>query len=103
MRYGTSAAFDRAISDRLRTLSSETGITTQRLRFFVAFDRFLARLNEIDDQGFVVKGGVALEYRIGANARPTKDLDLAMHGFDLGRPEKSSAPEGERHLRRAIT
>jgi predicted nucleotidyltransferase component of viral defense system len=43
----------------------------------MVFDRLLARLNAVAPDRWIVKGGVALELRLGDRARMTKDLDLA--------------------------
>jgi predicted nucleotidyltransferase component of viral defense system len=42
----------------------------------VAFDRFLVRLTTLESTGWVLKGGFALELRLGLRARTTKDIDL---------------------------
>ena len=91
IRYGTPQAFDRALVDRLRDLSRTTGASPDQLRTFVAFDRLLARLNALNDENFVVKGGVALEYRMPNTVRRTNDLDLAMHGFTEARDAMRAA------------
>jgi hypothetical protein len=44
----------------------------------VAFDRFLARLAAANPDIWVLKGGYALQLRIGERARTTKDIDLLM-------------------------
>ena len=80
MRYKIGAAFRRALEDRLRTMSLETGEPLVRLRKMVAFDRFLSRLFLHRSDQWVVKGGFALQLRLGANARTTKDLDLLVMG-----------------------
>jgi len=76
MKYDSGAAFRRALEDRLRTMSLETGIPLIRLRKMVAFDRFLSRLFSHGSEQWVVKGGFALQLRLGASARTTKDIDL---------------------------
>ena len=76
MEYDSGAAFRRALEDRLRTMSLETGIPLIRLRKMVAFDRFLSRLFFHGSEQWVVKGGFALQLRLGASARTTKDIDL---------------------------
>jgi Nucleotidyl transferase AbiEii toxin, Type IV TA system len=43
----------------------------------VAFDRFLARLAEEEPESWIVKGGFALQLRLGARARTTKDIDVS--------------------------
>jgi hypothetical protein len=42
----------------------------------VAFDRFLSRLFSYEPDHWVVKGGFALQLRLGDRARTTKDIDL---------------------------
>ena len=81
MRYASPEAFERALTDRLPRLVQEHGIPSDQVRRMVAFDRILARLNASGNENFVVKGGVALEYRLGDHARVTHDLDLAMDAF----------------------
>jgi len=76
MKYLSGAAFRRALEQRLRTRSLQTGLPLVRLRKMVAFDRFLARLLQVHPDYWVVKGGLALQLRIGARARTTKDIDL---------------------------
>ncbi len=44
MKYASSAAFRRALEDRLRAHSQQTALPLIRLRKLVAFDRLLARL-----------------------------------------------------------
>jgi len=63
MRYKHGAAFRRALEDRLRTMSLETGEPLVRLRKMVAFDRFLSRLLLHGPDQWVVKGGFALQLR----------------------------------------
>lgn len=48
MRYISGAAFRRALEDRLRMRSLQSGTPLVRIRKMIAFDRFLARL--LDDQ-----------------------------------------------------
>lgn len=78
MKYKTAAAFRRALEERLRQQSLEGGQLLTRLRKMVAFDRFLARLAKKDPEAWVVKGGFALQLRLGTRARTTKDIDVSM-------------------------
>jgi hypothetical protein len=84
VRYATAAAFRRALEDRLLARSSETGLSLSRLRKEVAFDRMLARLLDVAPGRWVLKGGLALDYRFGDRARTTRDVDLAMAGGEEG-------------------
>ena len=80
MKYKSGVAFRRALEDRLRTMSLETGVPLVRLRKMVAFDRFLSRLFLQGQDQWVVKGGFALQLRLGTRARTTKDIDLLVIG-----------------------
>ena len=76
MRYATGADFRRALEARLRTSSQHDGTPLVRLRKLVAFDRFLARLLRAEPDTWVLKGGLALQLRLGSRARTTKDMDV---------------------------
>ena len=78
MRYRTGASFRRAFEDRLRAQSLQTGSPLVRLRKMVVFDRFLARLIQDQPHAWVLKGGLALQLRVGDQARTTKDIDLLL-------------------------
>ena len=77
MKYKTSAAFRRALEERLRQRSLQGGQSLTRLRKMVAFDRFLARLAKKEPEAWIVKGGFALQLRLGTRARTTKDIDVS--------------------------
>jgi len=89
VKYKTPAAFRRALEERLRQQSLETGQPLARLRKMVAFDRFLARLAKKEPQAWIVKGGFALQLRLGERARTTKDIDVS--ATKLWTPEETSA------------
>ncbi|MCX6906667.1 MAG: nucleotidyl transferase AbiEii/AbiGii toxin family protein [Verrucomicrobia bacterium] len=75
--YASATAFRRALEDRLATAAAKEGVDVQRLRRQVAFDRFLCRLFDASDAPWVLKGGYAMELRIGS-ARTTRDIDLGI-------------------------
>ncbi len=76
MKYHTGGAFRRALEQRLRDKSLETGVPLVRLRKMVTFDRFLVRLFQLAPETWVLKGGLAIQLRLGERARTTKDIDL---------------------------
>jgi hypothetical protein len=76
VKYQTGGAFRRALEQRLRNQSLQTGVPLVRLRKMVAFDRFLARLFQRQPDDWVVKGGLALQLRLGDRARTTMDIDM---------------------------
>jgi hypothetical protein len=66
MKYDNGSAFRRALEDRLRSMSIQTGMSLTRLRKMVAFDRYLARLLYYQPGCWILKGGFALQLRLGA-------------------------------------
>jgi hypothetical protein len=79
VKYASAAAFRRALETRLLERSRQTGLSLVRLRRAVVFDRLLARLLAVAPGRWVLKGGLALDYRLGARARATRDLDLGRY------------------------
>jgi len=77
VKYKTAAAFRHALEDRLRQQTLSGGAPLVRLRKMVAFDRFLARIAQKQPDAWIVKGGLALQLRLGERARTTKDIDVA--------------------------
>jgi hypothetical protein len=74
--YQSGVAFRRALEDRLASQSAKTQTPLVRLRKLVAFDRFLARLVQIEPDTWLLKGGLVLQLRLSQHARTTKDMDL---------------------------
>ncbi len=83
MRYATAAAFRRALETRLLERSRNAGLPLVRLRRIVVFERLLARLIQAAPDRWVLKGGLALDYRLGSRARTTKDMDLGRHDDEV--------------------
>lgn len=81
-RYGTARAFRQALDARIRSAARAEGVAIPRYRQLVVVDRFLARLGPALGERLVVKGAMALEYRL-PRARTTMDLDAR----GLGSPE----------------
>lgn len=76
-KYSTAVDLRRALEARLKAEAENTGTDHMRLRRVVVFDRIAARLSAAEE-GWVLKGGAALEFRLGLRARATKDLDLVL-------------------------
>ncbi|MBP2476298.1 putative nucleotidyltransferase component of viral defense system [Crossiella equi] len=70
------AALRARLDARLKTDSADRAIDVNRLRRQLAFERILVRLGE----DWVLKGGLALEFRLRNQCRATRDLDLALLG-----------------------
>lgn len=80
MRYRSAAAFRSGLEARLLRQSRESALDLGRLRRQVVFERLLARLAHSKEDNWILKGGMALEIRLGDRARATRDLDLALRG-----------------------
>ncbi len=78
MTYDTPQAFRSALEQRLKNRSEETGLLLDRLRQGVLFERIVSRLEAAAPGRWVLKGGMALEVRLGDEARVTKDIDLGL-------------------------
>ena len=78
MRYATGGAFRTALEERLTAQSLRTGLPLLRLRKMVAFERLLARLVKEQPDAWLLKGGLALQLRLGDRARTTQDLDMLL-------------------------
>lgn len=79
MKYRTAAAFRQALEQRLLARARATNVSLVRLRKTVVFDRLLARLAVTAPGRWVLKGALALDFRIGERTRTTKDMDLVRH------------------------
>jgi predicted nucleotidyltransferase component of viral defense system len=75
MRYASATAFRTALETRLNAARTDA-VGISRLRKRVVFERLLARLHEVAPGAWVLKGGFALELRLGAFARTTRDIDV---------------------------
>jgi hypothetical protein len=76
MKYASPAALRRAITDVLSHEARGDASRYEQLRRNVAFERVLARLVAEDPDVWLLKGGVALDYRL-SESRSTMDLDLS--------------------------
>jgi hypothetical protein len=69
VKYETAASFRTAIEDRLRpTYDQDRKRSISRQRKLMVFDRLLARLQTVAPDRWVVKGAVALDFRLGDRA-----------------------------------
>jgi hypothetical protein len=75
VRYQDAAAFRMALEQRLKD-GADDGPSLSRERKRVAFDRLLVRLQAVAADRWVLKGGFALDLRLAARARSTKDVDI---------------------------
>src|SRR5258708_15621562 len=81
--YPTPAAFNAAITARLKTVSKLSPYTVSQLRRQFAYDRLLARVFTFGDASWILKGGVAMLAR----------LESARHSTDVHPAPSASSPE----------
>ena len=83
MTYDSPQALRTALEARVRNESAASGVSPDRLRRRVMFQRIVARLQRAEPGRWVVKGGMAMEVRLRDAARLTKDLDLGLREPDV--------------------
>jgi hypothetical protein len=76
MKYTSGSAFRQALETRLKAMQRSKNIPIVRLRKHVAFERFIARLQTQQPDTWILKGGLAMQLRLGLKSRVTKDIDL---------------------------
>jgi Nucleotidyl transferase AbiEii toxin, Type IV TA system len=76
MRYANAAAFRQALEERLKNEAVGGSLSLPRLRKRVAFELFLRRLLAVAPDRWVLKGALALDFRLSTQTRSTKDIDL---------------------------
>jgi hypothetical protein len=81
--YGTPQALRTALEARIRNESAATGLSSDRLRRRVVFQRIATRLQRAEPGRWVIKGGMAMEVRLHDAARLTKDLDLGLRETEV--------------------
>lgn len=81
--YKTPASFKTALEQRIRDRAASLRTTVDRERTLLVFDRLLARIAREFGDYMTLKGGFALELRLG-RARATNDVDLRMKGTPAG-------------------
>jgi hypothetical protein len=77
VKYTSVSAFRQALEQRLKNEAASTGIGLARLRKRVAFELFLRRLLVVAPDSWVLKGALALDFRLAVATRSTKDIDLS--------------------------
>lgn len=76
MKYGSAPALRAALEQRLTNQARAGELDLARARKQIAFVRLLDRLSVVAPDGWVLKGGFALELRLPGRARATRDLDI---------------------------
>lgn len=79
MRYATAAAFRSALEAHVRQHAQRSNMSIMRVRKAVTFERLLARLLAVAPESWILKGALALDFRLGRQARATLDMDLGRY------------------------
>jgi len=77
VRYKTAVAFRTALEQRLNASAAGLNELLLRQRKLVTFERFVARIQSGRDDRWLLKGGFALQLRLGDRARTTRDVDVS--------------------------
>ncbi len=90
MKYTSAAAFRQALEERLKNEAASTGLGLPRLRKRVAFELFLRRLLVVAPDRWVLKGALALNFRLAIATRSTRTStsDATM----TSRPRSQTSP-----------
>ena len=76
MKYTSGRAFRQALESRFKDIARKENIPLVRLRKQISFERFIARLQSVHPDTWILKGGLAMQLRLGTQSRTTKDVDL---------------------------
>ena len=90
--YATPAAFRAAVEARLRERARRLSTPAYIVRRQAALERLLARLSKVAPDRWALKGGLALEARLGERARVSIDMDADhLHGAETARGDLQRA------------
>lgn len=90
--YATPTAFRAAVEARLREQAGRLSAPAYMVRRQAALDRLLVRLTKVAPDRWALKGGLALQTRLGARARVSIDLDADhLHGAAAARADLQRA------------
>ena len=90
--YATPAAFRAAVEARLRERARRLFAPAYIVRRQAALERLLVRLTRVAPDRWALKGGLALETRLGERARVSIDLDADhVHGAEAARGDLQRA------------
>jgi predicted nucleotidyltransferase component of viral defense system len=103
--YATPAGFRAAVEARLRERARRLGVPAYIVRRQAALERLVVRLSKVAPGRWAVKGGFALETRLGERARASMDLDADhRHGAGAARADlqRASIEETRDHFAFAV-
>ncbi len=91
-QYPSPAAFRAAIDTRLRAYAHTVGVPVMAVRRQAALERLMARLMAVTPGRWALKGGLALDTRLGQRARSSMDMDMDhRHGAEAARADLTRA------------
>ena len=90
--YATPAGFRAAVEATLRERAGRLGVPAYIIRRQGALERLIVRLTKVAPDRWALKGGMALETRLGEHARVSVDLDADhVHGVEAARVDLQRA------------
>jgi hypothetical protein len=90
--YATPAGFRAAVEATLRERARRLGVPAYIVRRQAALERLIVRLTKVAPDRWALKGGMALETRLGERARVSVDLDADhVHGVEAARADLQRA------------
>jgi len=90
--YATPAGFRAAVEATLRERAGRLGVPAYIIRRQGALERLIVRLTKVAPDRWALKGGMALETRLGERARVSVDLDADhVHGVEAARVDLQRA------------
>lgn len=86
--FSSHASFRVSVDQRLRNYAKTAEVPVVAVRRQAALERLMVRLMETAPDRWALKGGLALDTRLGSRARTSLDMDLDhRYGFDLARED----------------
>jgi predicted nucleotidyltransferase component of viral defense system len=90
--YATPGGFRAAVETTLRDRARRLGVPAYIIRRQAALERLIVRLTKVAPDRWALKGGMALETRLGEHARVSVDLDADhMYGVEAARTDLQKA------------
>ncbi len=91
-QYASPAAFRAAIDTRLRAYAHALSEPVMAVRRQAALERLIARLTTVAPGRWALKGGLALDTRLGSRARSSMDMDIDhRYGAEAAREDLARA------------
>lgn len=90
--FSSATNFRASVDQRLRNYAKAVGVPVVAVRRQAALERLIARLMNVAADRWALKGGLALDTRMGSRARTSLDMDLDhRQGDDAAREDLANA------------